>query len=373
MSRTNALLISPAATGAALTAPQRRFGNLIRQIGQARQLLATWHERIGEYRQAHGELLLPLETELTNAHRQWAFALDGLLAQRSWTKAEREMLRNMLCDTVGKLLANNEDDAPLKALFAKHAGADFDTERREMLLAVKELTEAITGFDLGDDEGLDTHADLVGRMHQKLREEAAAQETLEAQEANRSAKAGQRRKSTAQQGRETAAQQALQSMREIYRKLASALHPDRETDDSRREEKTALMQRVNQAYAANDLLALLELQLEIEQIDASHIATTSEQRLKHYNKVLGEQLAELRRQIGRVETGFRIEFGLEHVPAIQPHKLGQVLDQVRRELHAELTDQQRVLRMLDDTEAVKRWLKRERQQLRSAKHDFMAF
>jgi hypothetical protein len=31
MSRTNTLLISPDATGAALTAPQRRFGNLIRQ------------------------------------------------------------------------------------------------------------------------------------------------------------------------------------------------------------------------------------------------------------------------------------------------------------------------------------------------------
>jgi hypothetical protein len=370
MSRTNTLLISPDATGAALTAPQRRFGNLIRQIEQARQLLATWHERIGEYRQVHGELVLPLETELTNAHRQWAFALDGLLAQRSWTKAEREMLRDMLCGTVGTLLATNEDDAPLKALFAKHTGADFDTERRDMLLAMKELTEAITGFDLGDDEGLDTDADLVGRMQQKLREEAAAQE---AQEAHRSAKTGQRRKRAAQQRRETEAQQALQSMREIFRKLASALHPDRETDDSRREEKTALMQRVNQAYAANDLLALLELQLEIEQIDASHIATTSEQRLKHYNKVLGEQLAELRTQIGRVETGFRIEFGLEHVPAIQPHKLGQVLDRARRELHAELTDQQRVLRMLDDTEAVKRWLKHERQQLRSAKRDFMAF
>jgi hypothetical protein len=277
------------------------------------------------------------------------------------------MLRDMLCGTVGTLLATNEDDAPLKALFAKHTGADFDTERRDMLLAMKELTEAITGFDLGDDEGLDTDADLVGRMQQKLREEAAAQE------AHRSAKTGQRRKRAAQQRRETEAQQALQSMREIFRKLASALHPDRETDDSRREEKTALMQRVNQAYAANDLLALLELQLEIEQIDASHIATTSEQRLKHYNKVLGEQLAELRTQIGRVEMGFRIEFGLEHVPAIQPHKLGQVLDRARRELHAELTDQQRVLRMLDDTEAVKRWLKHERQQLRSAKRDFMAF
>lgn len=33
------------------------------------------------------------------------------------------------------------------------------------------------------------------------------------------------------------------------------------------------MQNANQAYAAKDLLALLELQLQIEQIDAGHVAS----------------------------------------------------------------------------------------------------
>jgi curved DNA-binding protein CbpA len=70
-------------------------------------------------------------------------------------------------------------------------------------------------------------------------------------------------------------------VREIYRKLASALHPDRETDEREREAKTALMQRVNQACEAQDLLALLQLQLQIEQIDERHIANAGEQRLKH--------------------------------------------------------------------------------------------
>ena len=59
------------------------------------------------------------------------------------------------------------------------------------------------------------------------------------------------------------------AVREIFRKLASALHPDRETDPGERARKTALMQRANVAYAANDLLGLLELQFEVDQIDAS--------------------------------------------------------------------------------------------------------
>jgi len=162
-------------------------------------------------------------------------------------------------------------------------------------------------------------------------------------------------------------------MREIYRKLASALHPDRETDARQREEKTALMQRVNQAYAANDLLALLELQLQIEQIDASHIANASAQRLKHYNKVLGEQLGEPRAEVDRVEMEFRMEFGLEPGWGTNPRKLGEVLKRTSRQWRAELAQQQRDMRMLGDVAATKRWLKRQRQLSREAEFDFEPF
>ncbi len=44
-----------------------------------------------------------------------------------------------------------------------------------------------------------------------------------------------------------AARQASLSVREIFRKLASALHPDREADAAERERKTVLMKRVSQA------------------------------------------------------------------------------------------------------------------------------
>jgi curved DNA-binding protein CbpA len=42
-------------------------------------------------------------------------------------------------------------------------------------------------------------------------------------------------------------------VREVFRKLASELHPDRETDPAEHARKTELMQRVNQAYKAGDL------------------------------------------------------------------------------------------------------------------------
>jgi uncharacterized protein (DUF2164 family) len=94
-------------------------------------------------------------------------------------------------------------------------------------------------------------------------------------------------------------------VREVYRKLASALHPDRETEVAERNRKTQLMQRVNQAYERNDLLALLGLQIEIEQIDAEHLAQVSDARLGHYNRVLKEQLAQLRAEIAMCIAPFQ--------------------------------------------------------------------
>ena len=115
-------------------------------------------------------------------------------------------------------------------------------------------------------------------------------------------------------------------MREVFRKLASALHPDREANAEQRAAKTALMHRVNQAYANNDLLTMLELQLQIEQADAGHMAAADSQRLKHHNKVLADQLSELHVEAGRVERDFRMDFGLAPGHGMKPLTLGELLE-----------------------------------------------
>lgn len=354
MSRTT-LQISAGQAGPTLTPQQKRFNTLIRKIAEARRTLAQWQDNIGLYRQAHSRALLPLENELAALRRQWVFALDEVLGQRGWTKAERETLRELVCEYAGLLLNAQGDDEELKAVFDRHAEVDFDTEQKQIVLTLKDLAQSQMGLDLGDDEGIDTHADLLQRLQQGMRERAAAEE------AEGGAQPALRRKSAAQQRREAEAQQATQSVREIFRKLASALHPDRETDAAQREAKTGLMQKVNQAYAANDLLTLLELQLQIEQIDAGHIANASAQRLKHYNKVLAEQLEELEAEIERVEMGFRLDFGLEPGWGLKPGKLVGLLDEHERELRAELDQQQYDMSALQDKTALKRWLKQERQ------------
>ena len=350
------LQLAPASDAPTLTPQQKKFNARIKQIEQARQKLLDWEASIATFRMAHGEVLRPLQDALLAGQRQRAHALDAALDQRAWSKTDRATLKGLLLEAVGELLETGLDDEPLKALFEKHADVDFEAAQRENVLALKDMAEAMTGMDLGDDDGLDTEEALFERLHQGMNEHA------QTQDAARRAKPEKGRKAAAQERREDEDRRATQSVREIYRKLASALHPDRETDPKQRDAKTAMMQRVNQAYEANDLLALLELQLQIEQIDASHIANAGEERLKYYNKVLGEQLDELKAQLQHVEMGFCMEFGFGPGTRLNPGKLGQLVQQTSRAWQSDLAEQRMELLMLDDVAATKRWLKRRRLQ-----------
>ena len=363
MSTIQALQISRGAPGSELTPEQKRFNTLIRQIELARRTLSAWRDNVPLYLQAHAQRIVPLLATLAAARAERAFAFDRLLDRPGWSRAERALLRELVCDSVAEILESAEEDDPaLKALFDKHADVDLDTERHESRMALKGMLEEMTGLDLGADADAEigSDADLFERMRERLTAEPA------------DAPAGQsrrRRKTATQQRRETETHLAARSIREIFRKLASALHPDRETDPAQRQAKTALMQQVNQAYAANDLLALLELQLQIEQVDAGHIANASAQQVRHYNKLLAEQLAELKAEAARLETGFRIDFGLDPGWGLNPTKLTALLRQNAEELRAALASIQLDLRMLADKEAARRWLKRERQRQRDAVFD----
>ncbi len=48
----------------------------------------------------------------------------------------------------------------------------------------------------------------------------------------------------------------------LYRELVKAFHPDKELDESRKEEKNILMKRITEAYEKNDLFTLLKLEAE---------------------------------------------------------------------------------------------------------------
>jgi hypothetical protein len=135
------------------------------------------------------------------------------------------------------------------------------------------------------------------------------------------------------------------------------LHPDRETDPLERERKTVLMQRANQAYGANSLLQLLELQLELEHIDQTAMNNIGEDRLKHYNKILKEQVRELDQEILHVEHSFKDSYGMSPYQEVAP---GTILRNLVAEVSSMQQNRARLeqdLRDINDPKHLKRWLK----------------
>jgi curved DNA-binding protein CbpA len=196
------------------------------------------------------------------------------------------------------------------------------------------------------------------------------------------------RASAAAQRQAAEALQFTQSVREVYRRLASALHPDRVPEGPEREAMTALMQQANQAYEGKDLLKLLDLQARLD----SHASGDAAQRvmglsaatLRHYNHLLEQELGELR-------TALLVEQDqlLESHPGLAPYLLGRTDGKTRaevlaqagqdelRELRSQIQQAQASLQALSNAASGRRWLTRQRQQQRvddedSALEDFLS-
>lgn len=336
-----------------LTPEQERFQYLIRQIEVVRQARTSWEKAVGKFRHDHSQRLQPLRATLVELSRATVIAIDGLLNDTNWSRADRVSLRQVLCATADALLAANPQDEELAALFGKHREMNFTAAKQEEMQQLKEEAEELTGFDLGDGEIMDEE-DLVQRMYEQMEAREAAEESMQSEREQR------RRESAEGKRNEAAAQLLRQSLRDIYRKLASAVHPDREADPARREEKNALMQQINQAYAANDLLALFELQTRIGLIDADRIGDTNPQRLKQYNKLLAQQLKDARAGALEAEMAFRVDFGLDSDSDLSPRRLNLLTQRQARAIRAEIAAQKEFLSLLSSKAVTKRWLKEQR-------------
>ena len=121
--------------------------------------------------------------------------------------------------------------------------------------------------------------------------------------------------------------------------------------------KTELMREVNVAYEAKDLLRLLELQLELEQVEAAQADALAEERLRHYTRILEEQARQLAVELEELELPFRLELELAPSERLAP---AQVISRVRddaADVKQQIATMERDLAAFQDTTRLKAWLK----------------
>jgi uncharacterized protein YihD (DUF1040 family) len=334
-----------------LTPDQKNFNRLIKQIEARRAQLADWGEAIPAFRQRYGRDLHPLLEQERALKAQLAEHLDWGYDQKGLTKTERHKLSALIIDLALDLLGQDGPDAAMKALYNKHSRSDFDAEESAQREQIKALLEDTLGVELGDDLDLSSPESLF----EGLRAQFEAKQQARAERAKRRKPSAKQQAKEAQ--READAKQVSQSIREVYRKLASALHPDRESDPEERQRKTALMQTANEAYERGALLELLELQLRLEHIDEAHLANLGGERLKHYIKILKDQVRELDSELQRTLQGLAAEFGFPPFGRLTPSGL---MAQLRADVAAtevELRGLQKDLDAVGDVKSLKAWLK----------------
>lgn len=335
-SKTPLSLRTPGASQASSKA-RTQFNTLIERLEAQRTRLAAWHDALPRMRARADAELKPLEEQMRMRLRELVLLFDQAYEHKSLKKKEREKLSFLIAEVSFDLIGKVDDDE-MEALHAKHGLSDEDSEDDPTMDEMKALFADVFGLpqeDEPDAPELNSHSRVGSDESEHLERKPTPKETRKAVEENR----------------------LQQSVREIFRKLASILHPDRESDPVERERKTALMQRANVAYAAQDLLGLLELQFEVEQIDQSALELLDDARIKQYNKVLTKQVAEVRGEIEDLEHWLIYDLGISTRGRITPAALDKVLASQIREMKLDIVDVERDLAQFQDLALLKKYLK----------------
>jgi hypothetical protein len=327
---------------------QATFYRLIDRIGVLRESLARWQAFVPAFDQRVVAELEPMRRRGAQARMALARLFDAAHDGADCTRRERAKLAVLVLDLCGELLQDGADAEPeVIALHDKYSAASHAQMKEQETGFLRDLAETVFGVELdASDHGGSPEA-IREAMQRKLREPQDA-------EPRRPDSA----RELARQARVAAdAQAAAFSVREVYRKLASALHPDREADETERARKTALMQQVNQAYAATDLLRLLELQIQAEQIDAAALGSLSARRLRHYNQVLAEQCAQLEHEIDALVSPLIHLTGSVRTLDLTPQTVSRGLDGDVAMLRRDALRAEHDLKRLADRRALRAWLR----------------
>ncbi len=334
----NALQTTPQLASADLLPGQRRYTTLLGQIERAQKRLDDWRAQQSALDHWHTMVVLPLQNEFTTLQRKWIFALDRIAHWADWSDTESSTLRQLLCQAGLELLLRNAQDAEIHALYARYADTDFASQRARMV-------HIVTG----------------GAATDAASSRPDTKPTPEAADTTRLSKKQIAARMLAQIRREQEALHLAHAARDLFRKLASDLHPDREPDAALRATKNSLMQQVNQAYAHNDVFALLRLQA---QADAHGIAQTQglvPERIRYFNRLLSEQLASLKSQIALLEADVLGRLSLPASTRCSPQRCEALVKQSVRRWRQRRTQLQDQLQRIGTQAEAKRLLQQARQ------------
>lgn len=319
--------------GEKLSPEHNRFNKLLQQTQALTHKLETLRTTTDKYRQHMAMQIHPLETSLRHTSRDMVGLLVAWLSapspkgSKNLTPQQTQTTKAMVCQ-LAKPLAQRGDDA-MRAVYDAYSPQTLAQEQQELNALVQAL---------------------------RAEREALAEKSAQRKIAKKPRKKTAKQQAEASQ-KTTALQDADSALRTIYRQLVSALHPDREPDESERRRKTTLMQEVNTTYEQRNLLGLLQLQVQMDWVDANKIASMAQEKLIALTTLLKERVTVLQTEVQRLERIAKAEFGLAPYIPLSEATLAHALQEVESDLRSQLRHLQASLHAgQSDDKAFKRWL-----------------
>lgn len=268
---------------AELSPQQKKLNRLIEKIEQQKIDLAAWEKAQNDIQQYARQTLVPVYNELHTVLFQQLEQLWRHLHGGKFSKAEvvllDEKIQHFAAYLKGSKALSEQETNTVEEIdtfyqqYAEHTNAK---KAKKKPLAETDFRFESAELD-ADETAFDTFGDWDSAKHEQQREQAKQKKQ--------------------QEKREQAQKMAEQSLKTVYLKIAATIHPDREQDESKKIEKTEMLQHANAAYEKQDLFYLLKLQIQIEQNRGAVQKGLNTDQIKFYKLALDAQSQQLDSQI----------------------------------------------------------------------------
>ena len=303
---------------AGLSPQQKKLNRLIERIEQQKQELAAWKNAQADIQNYTRNKLLPVYSEL---HTVLFVQLDTLwshLASDAFSKADLVQI-----DTKIAALAKMLKKSQMLTSAQKEQVEKIDTfymQHAEHVRAKKTKASSIQNNDPAETVVQNVDVDWESYEYDSAQYEAERERAKQLKQ---------------QEKREQAAKMAAQSLKTVYLKITAMIHPDREPDETTKLEKTELLQKVNEAYAAQDLFYLLKFQLQIETNKGLSSKALSSEQVKFYQLSLEAQSQSLQGQLDEIFASFHLSSHI-NTKQLKMSDVYKVIDQDATELKQQL-------------------------------------
>ena len=269
-----------------LSPQQKKLNRLIEQIEQQKIQLAAWQKAQAEIQQQARKTLVPIYNELHDILFQQLEQLWNSLQRYDFSKADIAQLDDKIQNLAGILKSSQmlSEQQKLKVVqidqFYQQYTEHHQAKKNKKKPTIKSHDQTETSDQNSSHEQVEI--DLDGYEYDEQQHEVERE---------------QHKLNRQKQKREQAQKMAEQSLKTVYLKIASIIHPDREQDEQLKVEKTEMLQHANTAYEQQDLFYLLKLQIQIEQNRGVAQKSLSNEQVKFYKLALDAQKQQLDAQM----------------------------------------------------------------------------